>query len=69
MTGKILFSHEGARSGDALDRTRPFVYEGSLLLPDQTNDPAREITNSITIPRDIAQKLRRINGKFSLTEV
>lgn len=69
MTGKILFSHEGARSEDALDRTRPFVYEGSLLLPDQTNDPAREITNSITIPRDIAQKLRRINGKFSLTEV
>ena len=69
MTGKILFSHEGARSEDALDRTRPFVYEGSLLLPDQTNDPAREITNSITIPREIAQKLRRINGKFSLTEV
>lgn len=69
MTGKIVFSHEGARSEDALDRLRPFVYEGSLLLPDQTNDPAREITNSITIPREITQRLRRINGKFSLTEV
>lgn len=68
MSNNIIFSHLGVTDPEQLCRERPLVYHGNAALPDHSQERARNLFNSISIPREILKKLKEINGKCFLSQ-
>ena len=62
------YSHKGVDSPSQLDWNAPLFYQGSVRLCDKSNNRARDILNSQTIPSSVTKQLSAILGKFQLTQ-